>query len=170
LQNLRHRHRAVGLLIIFHQSGDDSRRGNGRVVERVSEAEFACLVTIADVQTTRLKIVKVRSGVGLAIGLLRRQPNFQIIFFHLTQTEVGTAIENHAVRQTERLEQAFGVRGNFLMPLDARLVTGFANHHLFQFEKLVDANQTFGVLAVTAGLAAEAGREGEKLLRQLGQR
>src|SRR3989344_1155560 len=66
-QGLGHRYRAALLLVVFNKHCEEPRRRESGVVERVGKLHLPPLVAVADVEPTRLEIVEIRGGVGLAI-------------------------------------------------------------------------------------------------------
>src|SRR5947209_19588913 len=64
----------VGLLVGLEQRNQDAWRGDGGVVECMHELDLAFLVAIANIHTTGLPVVEVRTRMRLAITALARYP------------------------------------------------------------------------------------------------
>ena len=115
---------------------------------------------------TGLEVAHARAGADLAVGVLARHPDFQIVGFGAAKTHVAGAEHNDAVGQLQQLQDLFGVAGQLLQRLEA-LVGGDDLHHLHLVELML-ANKASGVFAAGSGFGAEARGMGDKLERQLG--
>src|SRR5581483_8065512 len=79
-KRLRDRDRSVLLLIILEDCNQGSTDGEPRSVERVDELHFrAAARAELDVGAPRLKRFAVAAGRNLAIRLLARQPDFDVV-------------------------------------------------------------------------------------------
>src|SRR3989338_3794294 len=96
---------------------------------------------------------------GFAIRIFRWNPCFYIVLLYLPQSKVCSAIDDHAMRKIECLEQLLGILRKLLMELYGHFVARLAKHYLLKFEKFVHANKSLRVFAVTSRFAAETGRK-----------
>ena len=106
-------------------------------------------------QAARLEVDEVGAGGDLAILALPRQPHLQVVGLGGREAEVAGAQGDHAVRQSQFLQNGLGVSGQLLQGVEGVVRT----HRLDQFHlvELVLTDHTAGVLAVCAGLGPEAG-------------
>ena len=84
------------------------------------KTHFAINVAIAGVQATRLEIMEIRCRADLAIGLFTRHPELDVIFLHLTHTEIASAINDDMIGNTQKLDEFFGVPVDPLVMLHER--------------------------------------------------
>ena len=100
------------------------------------------------------------------IGVLPRQPDFDVIGLLRAETHVAGAKRHHPVGKIELLE-------NFLRRIGHALMFGFGlvgrgDRDQFHLGELVHADHAAGVLARRARLGAETGRESGEAQRQFG--
>src|SRR3989344_860249 len=101
----------------------------------------------------------------LAILLLARHPRFDIILFHLPQSEIGPAVDDDAIGQLQFLQKLFRVLGNLLVQAHGFLVPGLAQNYLLELLELVYAEDALGVFAVASRLAPKTRRKREEFDR-----
>ena len=115
--------------------------------------------------TACLEIFAVGAAGNFAVGVLRRNPNFQVIGFGCTETHVAGTQSNHAVGQFQRFQNIFSMADHFFQ----RFVWFFWMNdlHHFHFVELVLANQTAHVFAVCARFGTETWRMRSQFQRQI---
>src|SRR3989344_6598309 len=123
-------------------------------------------ILIFNAESTGLKIMEIGGGADLPIFFFFWHPGLHVIFFNLSKAQIAPAIENGAVRNTQRLDEFFGVSINFFVEFYALLVIGLAQNNLFNFIKFMNSNQALHVPAMTAGFSPETGRKSEITNRQ----
>src|SRR3989344_6025945 len=161
LERLGNLHRPVRELIIFQKSDKESGGRERGIVERMHKAGFPLRVLVSDVEPTRLKIMEIGRGMGLAVFTFGRNITLDIVFFYLSQPQIASAVHDDMVRHIERLKHLLRVFRQFLMEGDRGGVVRFAKYHLLKLEKLMHAENAFSVFTVASGLATETGRERE---------
>src|SRR5690606_34454453 len=130
--------------------------GHRRAVQRVQVLRRRlALGTEARPQAARLVVRGVRARGELAVALLARNPGLAVELARGGRAEVADGDVDDAVRDFERLEDAFLDREQALV-LGVRLLGMHEREHLDLVE-LVDAEDAARVLARGAGLASEAG-------------
>src|SRR3546814_8257028 len=83
--------------------------GKARAVERMDElVALYVLAAEARVHAARLEIAAVGTARNLAVAVLPRQPDFEVIGLARGKAHVAAAQQHLAVRQFERLEDLFG--------------------------------------------------------------
>ena len=92
----------------------------------------------------------------IAVGILRRQPHFQIVSFARAEAHVAGAQQHLAVRQVQQLQHFFRVAGQLFQGIHRIFRTNDLHH--FNLVELVHADQTAGVTAVRTGFSTEAWR------------
>src|SRR5579863_1609329 len=166
-QGCRDAHAAVELLVNLEQGQQDTRRGNGGVVQCMHKLHLAVLIAIADVDAAGLPLVEVRTRVGFAVAALAGYPAFQVVHAHFAVTHVTRADVDHAVRQFQRLHQFFRVRQQLFVPAHRFRMVGLADDILLYFVELVDAEDAACVLAIGASFFAEARAKANEGQRQV---
>ncbi|MCW0417619.1 hypothetical protein NB689_003373 [Xanthomonas sacchari] len=121
-------------------------------------------VAPARLHAPRLEVAAVGAGGDLAIGLLRRQPDFQVVGLAGREAHVAGAQQHLAVRQAKRLQHHFGAAGHAFVFGGAVLRAAHADQ--FHLLELVLADHAAGVAAAAAGLGAEAQRVRSHAQRQ----
>src|SRR5579883_576454 len=158
LQSGGNEHGTVGLLEIFEDGDPGAPDRQAVAVERVRESGLALGVAHFDVGAAGLEILAVAARGDLAIGLLRGQPDLEVVGLGGAEAEVGGAKGDDAIGQLERLQHGLGIGGETLELVVG--VGGIGDLHQFDLLELVLADDAARVLAVRAGLAAKAGRPG----------
>ena len=166
-QRGRHVHRAVGALVHLEQAGDGAGDRAEGAVERGRRLVLPVRVAVADGQPPGLEGGAVRRAGQLAVGALGGEPRLDVVLARGAGAQVTGGDVDHAVGQLQRLEE-------LLLPLQQPQVLGGSVLGCTEAEHLdlvepVHADDAAGVLAVGAGLAAEAGRPAGVALRALGQ-
>src|SRR5579871_3269522 len=99
-QDLRNHDGAVSLLIIFHDCDPRAADRQPAAVERVHELRFILAFrTEADVGTPCLIRLKIRTGRNLAIKLLPRQPDFDVVRLRRRGAHVARAERHRTIVQ-----------------------------------------------------------------------
>src|SRR3989344_1491259 len=166
-ERLGNGYRTIGLLIVLDDLAEDARRRECRVVQRVRITQHSIFPAVTDIEPAGLEVVEVRRRMRLAICILTRHPDLDVVFFHLTQPQVTAAINDDVIRKCECLQKVLRVLCEFLMPLYRLFVVRLAKDDLLVFQEFVDTENTFCVLAVTPRFSSEARREREKLFRKI---
>src|SRR5690606_32341352 len=154
-QRLGHRDRAVGLLEVLHhrdQGAPDRRAG---AIERMHGFGLAAVgVAPARLHPPGLEIPAVRARRDLAIGLLRRQPDLQVVSLARGEPHVARTPQHAPVWQAQALEHGLGGAGH---ALEFRIaVLGTRDRDQLHLLELVLADHAAHVAAAAAGLRAEA--------------
>src|SRR5258708_2837010 len=103
---------AVGLLVVFEDCEIGAAYGEAAAVEGVEEFALLCARgTIADVGAASLEGFEVRAGGDLAVEVLAREPDFEVVSFGGREAHVAGAEEHAAVGKAELFEHGFGVAG-----------------------------------------------------------
>src|SRR3989344_827907 len=166
-ERLGNGYRTICLLVVLDDLAEDTRCRERGVVERVYVAHHSIFAAVADVQSSRLKVMKIRGRMRLAIRFLARHPGLDVVFFHLSQTQVAAAVDDDVVRKPEHLQEFLRVLGQFLVPLNGFFVARFAQDDLLVLQKFVDAKPSLRVFAVPPRLSSETRGEGNELQRQV---
>src|SRR5262249_58449840 len=105
-----------------------------------------------------------RAGRDLTILVLAREPDFDVIAFGRAEPDVARAALHHPVREFETLQDRFGIANHGFELLIA--TRGRRDLHQLDLVELMVAEDALHVLAVGAGLAPIARREGRVFPRQ----
>ena len=109
LQRVRHRDRAVCLLVVLHHRDQRAADRDAGAVERVDEArDLAVLAAIARVHAPRLEVAADRAGRNLAVHVLARQPDLDVVGLLRGKAHVAGAQRDDAVMQVEPLQHLLG--------------------------------------------------------------
>ena len=90
--------RAIFLLIVFQNGDDRPTHGHAGTIERMRIGWFASLGSKANIGSSRLKRFEVTARRDFPIGLLRRDPDFEIIRFGCTESQIAAAQADDPVR------------------------------------------------------------------------
>src|SRR6185295_11264912 len=111
-----------------------------------------------------LKRFAIRTRRDLAIGILARQPHFNVISFRRGESEVAGGKRDSAIRKTEFLEHRFSIaRQRFEFVI--RILRASDLHQLDLVELMLP-NKPASVLSVAPGFGPEARRVRGHLYRQ----
>ena len=96
---------------------------------------------------------------------MRGQPDFKVVSLGAGKAHIAGAQQHGAIRQFQFLQNGFRMQHQLLM----RLGAFFRVHdlHHFHLVELMLANHAARVLAITAGLGAEAGAVADEFQRQI---
>src|SRR5690606_29597442 len=84
--------RAVLVLIVLHDGKQEPPDGDARAIEGVNElSPLAAAWPVPCIHATRLEVSAVRTAGDFAIGLLTRQPDFDVVGLASTETHVAAA-------------------------------------------------------------------------------
>src|SRR6185503_15042282 len=119
----------------------------------------------ARLHAARLERFEVGARRNLAVRVLRRQPDFEVVGLGRGEADVAGAKRDHAIGKLEALEDRLGVPGELLQALVGAL--GGNDLHQLHLVELVVADHAASVLARRARLGAEARRMAGELERQL---
>ena len=138
---------AVGLLIVFQNGDERAAHGKPGTVQRVDKRRlfFAFRRSVTNICTPCLIIPKVGTTGNLAVAVLGRQPDFEIITFAGAEPHVAGRQKHHAVRKLQTFENFLGVRDEFLVFVFGRL--GRGEFDQFDLVELVLTNHAARVLA-----------------------
>ena len=120
---------------------------------------------IADTGAAGLEVEEVGAGGDLAVGVLPRQPDLDIVGLGRREAEIATAEVDDPVRQLEKLQHLFGITEQGLEFVPGILRTGELDQ--LDLLELMLANQAAGILAVGPCLGTKAGGVGGILDRQV---
>src|ERR1039457_1743511 len=164
-QHLRDNHAPVGLLIIFHNRNPGAAYGQSAAVQRVYKLSLVLAFgTVANVGAPCLIRLEIRARRNLAIQLLSRQPDFNVVCFRRRRSHVARAQRHGAVMQPQLLQNFLGVVREFLVFLVGLL--GTRELHQFHFLKLMLPDDATHVFSIRSRFAAEARRVGGERDRQ----
>ena len=121
------------------------------------EPDLAVLVAVADIDAAGLPVVEVRTRMGFAVASLAGDPAFQVVHADFAVAHIAGADVHHAIGQFQCLHQFFRVGEQLFVPAHRLFVVGLADDILLDLVELVNAEDTARILAVGAGLFAEAG-------------
>ena len=121
-------------------------------------------IAVAGVHPPRLEVAAVGAGRNLAIGILPRQPDLDVISLDGAKTHVAGAERDDAMRQVQFLQDFLRRVGHALM-LGRRLFRRGDGHQL-DLGELVHAGHAARVLAGRARLGAKTRRESSETQRQ----
>ena len=153
--------RAVLLLVGLQQGDQDARRGQTRAVESVGQDGLAIGSARADGRAARLEVLEVGAGADFEPFPFHRSPHLEVVALGGTEAHVARAQEEPAEGEAELADKAFRLGGEDFVRLVALLRCAEPDH--LDLVELVQAQEALGVLAVAAGLAAEAGGVGAVL-------
>src|SRR3989344_3210415 len=158
-ENVGYLDRPIGLLIVFDDGGQKAWSGGDGIVDGVNIFQLAGFAAVTDIETPGLEIVEIRVGVGLAVFALTGEPGLDVVFAPLARAHVAGAHQQDVIWQFEGLEQFFGVSENGVVHFAGHFFIGDGVDDLLDLVKLMEAENTFGVLAVGADFATETGRD-----------
>src|SRR6185312_10114015 len=122
-QRRRNCDRAVFLLVVLDHRDQCPPDRKAGAVEGVDEAIAPCLFVGAlfrletRIHPPRLELAALRAARNLAIGVLCRQPDLDVVGLARREAHIAGAQQHHAIRQIEPLEDLFGTSGHALMLL-----------------------------------------------------
>src|SRR5690348_11854264 len=147
--------RSILLLIVLEDGDQGAPDREARAVQRVNEAR-ALLARLAPARlhAPRLELAAVRAARDLAIGILARQPDLDVVGLLRREAHVAGAERDHAVWQAEALQHLLGAAGHAPMLLVG--MVGMRDRDQLHLEKLVLADHAARVLARRAGFRTEA--------------
>src|SRR5204862_4616583 len=96
------------------------------------------------------------AAVGILAVLAAGHPSLDVHHGGVLNADVAGAALDHPVREVEALQHLLAIPEHFLVPALALLDVVAADDHLLALVELVDAVEPRRVLAVGAGLPAEA--------------
>ena len=73
---------------------------------------FVGFAAATRLHATSLEIPHVGAGRDFAVGILRRDPHFQIVGFACAEAHIAGAQNDLTVRQTQKLKNLLGVAGH----------------------------------------------------------
>src|SRR5215467_237929 len=154
-QHIRHRDRAVRLLVGLHHRDQRAADGDAGAVERVHEARLAVVLAAeARVHAPGLELAAQRARGNLPVHVLPGQPDLDIVGLLRGKAHVAGAEGDHAIMQVEPPQNFLGA-GEHALVLVARLFRRGDRDQL-DLGELVLADHAAGVFAGGAGLGAEA--------------
>src|ERR1700756_199681 len=154
-QGLRDDHTPVGLLVVLYNRDPGPSDGQCAAIQCVYKF---CLVlafgTEPYIRPPRLIGLEIRARRNLAVQLLSRQPDLDIVRLRRRRSHITRAERHGAVMQTESLQNFFRVTGQLLM----FLVRAFRMRklHQFHFLKLMLPDDSANVLPIRSCFATEA--------------
>ncbi len=164
-QGLRHGDRAV-LVLVGLEDRDDRAGDGGQGAVEGGDGRRAVVAARADVEAAGLELGAVGRRGELAPALAGRDPRLAVELARRAQPEVARGGVDHAVAELELVEELLLPRQQPLV-LGVGLLHGRVDEHLDLVEPVHPPDAT-RVLAVRAGLLAEARAEGGVAQRQRG--
>jgi hypothetical protein len=130
----------------------------------VAELRLVFVVAEAGLHAAGLEGAEVGAGRNLAVGVLGRQPDFEVVGLGGGEAHVAGAQRHAAVRQFQLFEDDLGLAGQFLV----RFGRFFRMDDLDQLDlvELVLADHAAHVAAAGTGFGTEARRVADELQRQ----
>src|SRR6185437_12140808 len=130
-QLFRNHHVAVRQLLVLQHRHQGTADRETRAVQRMDEfgRTLAATRTGARLHPAGLEIAAVGAARNLAIGLLPRQPDLDVIGLARTETHIAGAQHHGAERQVEPGQHRLG-RGSHALMLGVGLVGGHDRHQL----------------------------------------
>src|SRR5258708_5113464 len=117
-QRLGYGHPAIALLIIFEHRDQSASDRQARAVEGVDEASsLAFLRPKTRLPAATLELAPLRAARDLAIGLLPREPDLDVIGLPPGEPHVAGAQQHDAIGEAEPLQDFFSAGGHALMLL-----------------------------------------------------
>ena len=110
---------------------------------------LALSILEASLHTASLEGFAVRNRADFAIGVLSRNPNFQVISLCRTEAHFAGAKRNNTLRKSEFLQDAFSADNHFFKVLVTFFRFDDTNH--FDFFELVLTDHSACVFTVRAG-------------------
>src|SRR6201987_877685 len=109
-QHFRNNHAPIGLLIILHNRDPRPSHRQPAAVQSMYKFRFVfALRTEPDIRPPRLVRLEIRARRNLAIQLLTRQPDFNIVRLRRRWPHVARAQRHRSVMQPEFLQNFFGM-------------------------------------------------------------
>ena len=119
---------------------------------------------IARIHTASLEIPAIRDGANLAVSVLAREPNFDVISFTRAKTEVACAKLYDAIWEFEFLQDRLSAAQHILMLSLA--IFRLADRDEFNLIKLMLADHAFGIFPRRARFRAETRRMSRQAFRE----
>src|SRR6266496_2297868 len=105
LQRHRDVHAAIGALIVLHDRDQGAPHGEAGTVQGVHQLGPALLVAEARLHAPRLERLAVAARGNLPIGVLPRQPDFDVVGFGGLEAHVACTQRHDAVGELQRSEE-----------------------------------------------------------------
>src|SRR5512146_1448303 len=107
-ERLRHRHDAIGALIVFEQRDDRARERQTGAVERVHQTWLLPRAwPIANARAACLEVSKARARRHLEPGTNTRRPHLQVVRLRRGKAGITRGQQHHPIRESETLQHAF---------------------------------------------------------------
>src|SRR5688572_26962297 len=156
-ESLRDDYGSVSLLIILENRDQRAADRESGSVQRVDELSLPrALRAVLDAGAARLEGFRVAAGGNLAVGVLPRQPDLEVVGLRGGKADVAAAQKHAAVRKLELRQHRLGVAGESL-ELVVRLLRRGEGHQLHLVELMLPY-QAAHVGAIGPGFAAETRR------------
>ncbi len=155
----------VSALVIFEDRHERATNCQAGAVKGVREFRLAALGAIARLHAAGLERFHIGAGRNFAVGVLRREPDLDIVSARAAKTHVAGAEDDGAIGQLQALQDALGVGGE-LFQRGGRF---FCPRHPdeLDFVELVLADEAAHVPPARPGLGTKARRMRHKAQRQL---
>ena len=104
-QRLGNGDRTVGVLIIFHERDQRAPNREAGTVQCVDEARLAAVGRLVlHTHAACLEILAIAAGADLAVGILRREPDLDVIGLGGSEAHIAGTEDDHAIWDAEKLE------------------------------------------------------------------
>mgnify|MGYP002137765444 CR=1 FL=1 len=120
----------------------------------MAQLRLVLVVAETGLHTAGLEGTEVGAGRNLAVGVLRRQPDFQIVGLGGGETHVAGAQHDATIGQFQRFEDGFGVAGQLFVRSGG--VVGMDDLHQLDLVELMLADHAAHVAAARTGFGTEA--------------
>jgi len=158
--------RAVGVLILFNESGEYTACSESGAVKGMDVLDFTVGAFNSDHTAASLVVAGVRDGGNLLIAIHRGDIDFDIIGTSHRRGAILSGEFNGTEVEAETLNEGFSVRDEFFEGFVRLFGEGILHH--FDFVELMAADHTAFIGAIGACLAAEARGIAEILFREIG--
>lgn len=145
---------AFGCLIVLKQRSHYARKGESRTIERMTEMGFLVIASVTTFETVSLISFEIGYRRNLEPALLCCRVHLKVESDGGGETHVTSTETENMPRQTELLKQALDVSLHFLKSGIA--VFRLLDAYYLYFVELMQTVETSDILAVAAGLTAEA--------------
>src|SRR6185437_13686098 len=167
LQRIGHGDRAVVLLVVLQHGDEGAADGKPGPVERMDKARaLAFFRAEACANPPGLKLAAIRAARDLAIGVLPRQPDLDVVGLARGESHIARAEQHHAIGEPETLQHLFRTNRHPLVLLHRAV--RMRNRYQLDLGELMLADHAARVLAGGTSLGAEARGPGGDPQRQIG--
>src|SRR6185437_691263 len=110
MKSLGNPHVSFGVLIVLKNRDEGASHRKARAIQGMDESRLALRFgSVTDIRAPSLKIFAVGAGRNFAIGVLRGQPDLEVVSFCGTESHVPRAKKHHSVGELQELEDFLSV-------------------------------------------------------------